>query len=51
MNEIISISSSIELINEHGIKINGLSNVNESHEIHYLIYKITNLINGMYYYG
>lgn len=51
MNNINSLSSVIELITENGIKINGLSNVNESYEIHYLIYKITNLVNGMYYYG
>ena len=42
---------SIDFVNKHGIKINGLSNINESQETHYLVYKITNLINGMYYYG
>ena len=45
MNKIESLSSTIELINDNGIKINGLSNVNENREIHYLVYKITNLIN------
>lgn len=42
---------SIDFVNKHGIKINGLSNINESQETHYLVYKIINLINGMYYYG
>ena len=51
MNKIESLSPTIELINDNGIKINGLSNVNKNREIHYLVYKITNLINGMYYYG
>ena len=46
-----TLSSNIELITENGIKINGLSNVVENQEIHYLVYKITNLVNGKYYIG
>lgn len=40
-----------ELITESNIKINGLSNINESLSVHYLIYKIDNLINGKHYIG
>ena len=40
-----------ELITESNIKINGLSNINESLSIHYLIYRIDNLQNGKYYIG
>jgi len=46
-----TLSSNIELITENGIQINGLSNVVENQEIHYLVYKITNLVNGKYYIG
>ena len=46
-----TLSSSVELITENGIQINGLSNVVENQEIHYLVYKITNLVNGKYYIG
>lgn len=31
--------------------VDGLENVNESLSTHYLIYKITNKINGRYYIG
>ena len=40
-----------ELITEANIKINGLSNINESLSIHYLIYRIDNLENGKHYVG
>ncbi len=46
-----TLSSNIELITENGIQINGLSNVVENQEIHYLVYKITNLVNGKFYIG
>lgn len=40
-----------ELITEANIKINGLSNINESLSVHYLIYRIDNLENGKHYIG
>ena len=40
-----------ELITESNIKINGLSNINESLSTHYLIYRIDNLENGKHYIG
>lgn len=40
-----------ELITESNIKINGLSNINESLSVHYLIYRIDNLENGKHYIG
>ena len=40
-----------ELITESNIKINGLSNINESLSVHYLIYRIDNLQNSKYYIG
>ena len=40
-----------ELITESNIKINGLSNINESLSDHYLIYRIDNLENGKHYIG
>jgi len=40
-----------EVITADCIKIRGLSNVNKSNKIHFLIYKIINLVNGMYYIG
>ena len=46
-----TLSSNIELVTENGIQINGLLNVVENQEIHYLVYKITNLVNGKYYIG
>ena len=45
------LSSNTELIINNGIKLCGLSNINFSQEIHYLIYKITNNVNGHYYIG
>jgi len=33
------------------MNINGLENVNESLSIHYIIYKLTNILNGKYYIG
>ena len=40
-----------ELITESNIKINGLSNINKSLLVHYLIYRIDNLENGKHYIG
>lgn len=40
-----------ELITESNIKINGLSNINESLSDHYLIYRIDNLENSKHYIG
>lgn len=40
-----------ELITEANIKINGLSNINETLSVHYLIYRIDNLKNGKHYIG
>ena len=40
-----------EFITESNIKINGLSNINRSLSIHYLIYRIDNIENGKYYIG
>ena len=47
----LSCQQQFELITESNIKINGLSNINESLSIHYLIYKIVNLENGKHYIG
>ena len=33
------------------LKVYGLSNVNEDQEVHYLIYRIDNTVNGKYYIG
>jgi len=51
MNELLCTKSSIGVVNPHGIKINGLHNIDRSRPDHYLVYKVTNLLNGMYYYG
>lgn len=51
MNEISSLSGAFEYVNESGIRINGLSNVNGSLSTHYIVYRIDNLINGKYYIG
>ena len=40
-----------ELITGSNIKINGLSNINESLSTHYLIYRIDSLQNGKHYIG
>lgn len=40
-----------ELVTESNIKINGLSNINESLSVHYLIYRIDNLENSKHYIG
>ena len=39
------------LVNKQIVKLTGLSNINESLSTHYLIYRITNNINGKYYIG
>ena len=43
--------SQFELVTKSNIKINGLSNINESLSVHYLIYRIDNLENGKHYIG
>ena len=48
---ITTLSCQFEFITESNIKINGLSNINESLSTHYLIYRIDNLKNGKYYIG
>lgn len=40
-----------EFITKSNIKINGLSNINESLSVHYLIYRIDNLENRKHYIG
>ena len=47
----ITLSCQFEFITKSNIKINGLSNINESLSIHYLIYRIDNIKNGKYYIG
>lgn len=44
-------NSQFEIITESNIKINGLSNINESLRVHFLIYRIDNVENGRYYIG
>lgn len=44
-------NSQFEIITESNIKINGLSNINESLRVHFLIYRIDNVENGKYYIG
>lgn len=51
MNDISNLSVQVEFTTDKNTKINGLSNINESLSCHYLIYKMTNLINGKYYIG
>lgn len=40
-----------DICNNYQITINGLSNINNNLSIHYLIYRIDNVINGKYYIG
>lgn len=47
----LSCQQQFELITESNIKINGLSNINETLSVHYLIYRIDNLGNGKHYIG
>ena len=49
--EVENNSTEVEFVTKNGVKINGLSNIDNNHDIHYLIYKVTNLVNGMYYIG
>lgn len=52
MNNKVEIDSTkVEFVTKNGVKINGLANIDDQREIHYLIYKVTNLVNGMYYIG
>ena len=51
MNDSITINLPVEHITRNGVKINGLNHICSSRNVHYLIYKITNLVNGKYYYG
>lgn len=51
MNNLSSFNLSFDFVTEDGIQLNGLSNINESLSIHYIIYRIDNLINGKYYIG
>lgn len=44
-------STSAELVQINGINYSGLDKINNELEVHYLIYKITNITNGMYYIG
>lgn len=37
--------------NSYQLKVDGLSNINENQQIHYLIYRIDNIVNGKYYIG
>ena len=47
-----SLSCNIEFITQvHGVKINGLSNINSELSTHFLVYKIENCVNGKYYIG
>ena len=39
------------IVKDNIVKLTGLSNINESLSTHYLIYRITNNINGKYYIG
>ena len=39
------------LVNKQIVKLTGLSNISETLSTHYLIYRITNSINGKYYIG
>lgn len=50
-NEVEINSTEVEFVTKNGVKINGLSNIDNNHDVHYLIYKVTNLVNGMYYIG
>ena len=40
-----------ELVQINGINYSGLDKINNDLKVHYLIYKITNIINGKYYIG
>lgn len=51
MNIQNELSNQIEFITKDGIQLMGLSNINTSLSIHYLIYKIYNIENGKYYIG
>lgn len=51
MNYEIDNSISIAIDQNSDVNIIGLSNINESLSTHYLIYRITNNINGKYYIG
>lgn len=42
---------SAEFVQINGINYSGLDKVNNGLEVHYLVYKITNLIDGRYYIG
>ena len=41
----------VEAVTKKGIKISGISNVNWNNNVHYLIYKLVNIENGMHYIG
>ena len=49
--EISALSCQYDVITTSNIKINQISNINESLSVHYLIYRIDNILNGKYYIG
>ena len=51
-NKIRELSSvAVEFVTDSGIQMAGLSNINETRNEHFLIYKITNQLNGKHYIG
>lgn len=51
MNELSTLNNVFEYVNENGLKINGLSNINNALSVHYIVYRVDNLVNGKYYIG
>ena len=51
MNELSTLNNVFEYVNENGLKINGLSNINNTLSVHYIVYRVDNLVNGKYYIG
>lgn len=46
-----ALSANADYTTDKGIKIFGISNINNNYDMHYLIYKIVNICNGKSYIG
>lgn len=51
INETNQLSCQFDIITESNIKINQISNINNTLSIHYIVYRIDNIVNGKYYIG
>lgn len=50
-NDYAALSANVEFTTSKGVNILGLSSINQENSVHYLIYKIVNVVQGKYYIG